>query len=384
MSSQPTKAPATRLRFIDMARSIAILLMLEGHFIDLALAPEWRQQGYWPYEIWLYIRGMAAPMFFTGTGLVFAYLLNCRHEEGFWQIVRVRKGLIRATELIFWGYLLQVNLRHLPDIFSDGPDSWVLSFHVLQCIGVGLFLMIFWYGLLRRMKVPVLGLAYAATGFGLYVFHIWLQNHDGHFPLGAPAWVQNSLKGPHSVFPIAPWLGFTFYGAALGVWVRRLGTRLWRPTTPLFLIGIGLVLRVCGLWFDGQLGGELLMVKETPLEFLVIDQWFHNRVGEVFILLGLLIAFEIRYQPGDSWFLTIGRNTFPIYVGHVMILYGGLFGVGLRSVLTHQLNPWQSLAGALLFMAFFAWMAQWVAPTRNAWEEFKTWLGLRLRRGSGS
>jgi uncharacterized membrane protein len=115
MSPAPPIPAAGRLRFIDIARSVAILLMLEGHFVDLTLAEEHRTRGVWLYETWHYIRGMTAPMFFTVTGLVFAYLLTGARESGFWQVPRVRKGIRRAGELLFWGYLLQINLRLLPD-----------------------------------------------------------------------------------------------------------------------------------------------------------------------------------------------------------------------------------------------------------------------------
>ncbi|MBU3661071.1 MAG: hypothetical protein FGM14_14440 [Flavobacteriales bacterium] len=37
------KEPKTRLQFIDMARSIAIILMLEGHFVDTTLAMIYRR-----------------------------------------------------------------------------------------------------------------------------------------------------------------------------------------------------------------------------------------------------------------------------------------------------------------------------------------------------
>ena len=355
-----------------MARSIAILLMLEGHFGDLALAPEWRRPGHLPYDIWHYVRGMTAPMFFTVTGLVFAYLLTGGHEESFWRIRRVRKGLVRAAELIFWGYLLQVDVKRLPEVFQSGPDAWVQAFHVLQCIGVGLVVMIAGYGLLRRLKPPVLALAYAVAGFGLYGFHVWLENQPGHVPEWGPAWLQNTMKGHYSEYPVAPWLGFTHYGAALGVRVRWQGARLWQPSAPLTLFGIGLALRLGGWWLDRQYAAGLLSLAGVPPDARVVDDWFHGRAGEVFMALGLLVAYEARFRPSDSWFLTIGRNTFPIYVVHVIVLYGGIFGIGLRNVMERNLNLWQSVLGALVFVAAFAGFAQLIGPLSHAWKQFRT------------
>jgi uncharacterized membrane protein len=373
MSSPPAQVPGSRLRFIDMARSIAILLMLEGHFIDLTLAEEWRRPGHLLYDIWHYIRGMTAPMFFTVTGLVFAYLLSGSEESSFWHLARVRKGLLRSAELLFWGYMLQINLRNLPELVRGGPDSWFQAFHVLQCIGIGLLVMIVWFGLLRRLNRPTLALAYAATGLCIYLANVWLDNQPGHFPAAAPAWVQNAFKGPYSVFPVTPWLTFTMYGAAIGVWVRWLGRRLTRPYAPIALLAAGVLLRLISWWFDRQLGAGLLTVTGAAPEAWVVDDWFHARVGEVVIVLGLLVAYENHFRPGDSWFLNIGRNTFSIYIGHVILLYGGIFGLGLRNIMTRSLNPWQAVLGALLFMALFAALAQCVAPIQNAWS------GLRRR-----
>jgi len=106
-----------RLYFIDIARSIAILLMLEGHFIDDTLVSVARDPTNVYYTFWLFIRGYTSPIFLTITGVVFTYLLLGDNEVTFSKNMRVRKGLKRGLELIFWGYLLEY-----------------YSFHVLQCI----------------------------------------------------------------------------------------------------------------------------------------------------------------------------------------------------------------------------------------------------------
>jgi len=77
IETSAAKAPKERLKFIDMARSIAILLMLEGHFIGCTLAnQDYYHNSQSPiYFAWNFVRGFTAPMFFTVTGLVFVYLL---------------------------------------------------------------------------------------------------------------------------------------------------------------------------------------------------------------------------------------------------------------------------------------------------------------------
>ncbi|TNE96008.1 MAG: DUF1624 domain-containing protein, partial [Bacteroidetes bacterium] len=102
-----TTTAKPRLKFIDMARSIAILLMLEGHFVDDSLAMVYRDPDSVVYSTWLYIRGFTASTFLTVTGLIFVYLLLKNRETGYFQNVRIRKGFKRFVELLFWGAVVQ-------------------------------------------------------------------------------------------------------------------------------------------------------------------------------------------------------------------------------------------------------------------------------------
>lgn len=65
----------TRLYFIDAVRAFAILMMLQGHFIDALLEVKFRSTEYTAFNVWSYFRGITAPTFFTISGLIFTYLL---------------------------------------------------------------------------------------------------------------------------------------------------------------------------------------------------------------------------------------------------------------------------------------------------------------------
>jgi hypothetical protein len=370
---QATTAPvtATRLRFIDMARAVAILLMLEGHFIDVTLAMKWRVPGNMLYDVWLHMRGLAAPMFFTVTGLIFAYLLSGATEPGFLQVKRVRRGLLRAAELMSWGYLLQVNLRHLPDVLRGAPDSWLPAFHVLQCIAVGLLALILVFGMVRKAGPRALAITYLGLGFADFLLGMLLANHAGPLPSDAPVWLQNPIKAASSTFPLAPWLGYTFYGAAIGVLLRWQNSGLQRRVGVMPFLAIGLLLSVLGWHLDGFIASRLLDVTGHPASPRVLLDSFHGRIGEILLLLGFLVWMERRLKVSTAWLQTIGRNTFPIYVIHVIILYGGIFGFGLNGWLLHSLNPWQSALGAVIFCAFFGFCAQGFEPLVLRWREWR-------------
>lgn len=351
-----------RLRFIDMARAVAILLMLEGHFVDVTLAAEWRVRGNSLYECWLYLRGMAAPMFFTVTGVIFAYLLSGVREPVFLRAQRVRRGLLRSLELFIWGYVLQVDLRLLPEQLLHGkPDAWFQAFHVLQCIAAGLLVIIMMFGLLRRAGPRVQATCLGITGFSLFIFSVIFAITPGPLPHAAPEWLQNPFKGPNSPFPLAPWMGFTLYGAAIGILVRRHSEKNAGTMSPLPFFVCGMLLKSGGWALDRWIGSMLLDIMNHPRP-CVVPGAFHGRVGEILLALGALVWMEKHCRTGSPWFQTIGRNTFPLYVSHVIVLYGGIFGIGLNDWLGNSLNPWQAAVGAVLFCGCFALCTQWVEP----------------------
>ena len=94
-----------RLFFIDAIRAWAILMMLQGHFIDGLLDTVFRNPEGTFYSIWLYFRGITAPVFFTVSGFIFTYLLIKSQDSG-WQNSRVKKGLKRGLQLLLIGLSL--------------------------------------------------------------------------------------------------------------------------------------------------------------------------------------------------------------------------------------------------------------------------------------
>lgn len=369
MSTIDPSSRPTRLGFIDLARAVAILLMLEGHFVDITLAPEWRNEDSAWYSLWHHLRGLAAPMFFTVTGIIFAYLLQGSREPGFWKKRRVRRGLRRAGELLFWGYLLQINLTWIPRVIENGPTARMSAFHVLQCIAAGLLVIIALHGLATRMSRPALVILHAVGGFSLFAASILLANHEGFVPAHAPVGIQNIIKGPVGPFPVAPWLGFTLYGAAIGIALRANAGISGRLVGG--FLAAGLLLSFGGWAFDHTFGKTWLEITGNATENPALPTMFHGRFGQILLLLGVLMWIERRFSEVPEWLRTIGRNTFPIYVGHVIVLYGGLFGIGLDDWLRDSLNPWQAALGATLFCACFGYLVQWTEPMAVRWRDWR-------------
>ncbi len=127
-----------RLYFIDAMRAWAILMMLQGHFVDGLLDTVFRDPESNVYTFWLYFRGITAPVFFTVSGFIFTYLLIRVPQYGF-DNPRIKKGIRRGIQLLIIGYLLRLNLFGL----FEGKlyDSFFLV-DVIHCIGISILKII--------------------------------------------------------------------------------------------------------------------------------------------------------------------------------------------------------------------------------------------------
>jgi len=343
-----TKSPNKRLYFIDIARSIAILLMLEGHFVHDSLALDLRDESNTIYHYWKFIRGFTSPVFLTVTGIVFTYLLLGNDHTNFWQNMRVRRGLKRVVELLFWGYLLQY-----------------YAFHVLQCIGVGILTIITLYGIYRYIKFIPLWIYYALAGIILFMSYLYFGLlPEGHYwPSNAPAFIQNIFHGKHSLFPLTPHMGYTMFGAMIGVILFNAKDKV---KTPSFILGgflIGFVLYVFSKKF-------LLIVGEIsflPNNSLYRMDWLFEKLGMVFMVLAILLALEtyVLKIKKSNLFLKIGQSTLSIYIIHMILLYGSLTGRGLTHYFHEDLNAYQIVPYTLLFVLSFVIFALFLDRIRR-------------------
>ena len=154
-----------RLYFIDAVRAFAILMMLQGHFIDTLIQPVYRDHKYLAYSIWNYFRGITAPTFFTITGLVFCYLLFKAQDKGDTK-ARIKKGITRGLMLIVVGYTLRISFI---DWLFGYFNSYFLVIDVLQCIGLSLILIILFY-LITAKKQFLLALVFLVLGTLIFLF----------------------------------------------------------------------------------------------------------------------------------------------------------------------------------------------------------------------
>lgn len=338
------KQTTSRLIFIDIIRAFAICMMLEGHFIDGLLAPEYRDENNLFYATWHYIRGMTAPVFFTVSGFIFTYLLIKEQNPAKmgWNHVRVQKGVRRGINLIIIAYLLRANILNL--FTPDYTDMNVRRVDVLHCIGLSLLFLIAFYLLTYRrknrlrMSIMLLGTTFVAFFFEPIYSHLTYE----YLPM---ALANYFTKENGSVFTIFPWFGYASLGGFMGFlfYKNRENPHLYRNMI-IWYIFLGVILITFPYWM-GKIADTLQI---HSLQLIAHGDYLIKRIGNVLLFFALFMI--LRHVITSPTLQKIGQNTLSIYVIHYIILYGSFTGMGLYRYFHDQLTPWQAIIGAILFV----------------------------------
>lgn len=391
-----------RLKFIDMARSIAILMMLEGHFTGSALSDAYRNPDYFLYNVWHIIHGLTSPLFFTVTGLIFVYLLvGSKNDIRFWDNIRVRKGGRRVLQLLFWGYFIQLNLWVIGKSIYYGSEfhmDWFYAFHVLQSIAVGLFMVISIYGIYRLFKFGKLYWYYLIGGIIMLILYSWMKEyirhdellmkngyaaHPNFWPSGAPKIIQNMFYGQFSEFSFVRMSFYTLFGGMIGALIRTYEHRVREWWFGITVVVIGLIVSIFIRYFLIGIDEITEYIGLTSNGVMELNATSISRFGQVVVLLGLLILVDRTFKIKAPLFLKIGQTTFAIYVVHVIILYGGLFGIGLKPlVFDRDLSPYAAAAISLTAIACFALMVKYIDPLTKIYDSVMYALHFKKRPNS--
>lgn len=345
---------ATRLYFIDAVRAFAILMMLQGHFIDTLLDPFYRDTNNLAFKTWEYFRGITAPTFFTISGLIFSYLLIKAKHSGT-EVIRMRKGLLRGLMLIGIGYSLRIPIfEWLIGKFS----TYFLIIDVLQCIGLSLIIIVIIYRLTLK-KTLIFSILMLV--FGLVIFLTEPLYRTLELP-NLPIALSNYLsKTNGSIFNIIPWFGYVAFGAFISTLFYRY---LERPrfkiaiVSGFFIIGVLLITQSSRLLMHLYYATDMELLKDVAYY-----NYLFTRLGNVLILFALFYAAE-RYLK-QPIILKIGQKTLSIYVIHFIIIYGSYTGIGLHQIIGKTLIPWQAIIGAIVFLATVCFISFYYIKTNE-------------------
>jgi uncharacterized membrane protein len=314
------KAPA-RLVAVDIVRVFAMVMMVQGHTLDVLLTPACQFTPW--YNYWLFCRGFTAPMFMTLSGFGFA-LATLRHWEDHLRFgLAVAKRLRRFGFFVLLGYSLRIPVHSLRDLRWASPDAWrgFLQVDVLQTIGFTLIALQLMVWVLRtpRRLAAVTGMLAVIVAFTAPL--AWHSPFINSLPLA----LKSALIGTTgSLFPLMPWSAYIFLGATFGIGYAEVG-----QSTPSLLrkaIPFGLLLLLSGIALERvslHIYGQANFWPTTPHLFVA-------RIGFVTAALGLATFVE-RFLPlSPRTVQSLAEESLLVYFVHVVLLYGSNWNPGIK------------------------------------------------------
>jgi fucose 4-O-acetylase-like acetyltransferase len=303
--------------YVDAFRGLMALVMVQGHVTDTLLTAATLAQPWYVFQ--QAFHGSTAPGFLFASGFV-AGLPRAP--------LSLRASLRRGRRLLFVlgvGYFL-----HLPyfSLFktlrasSPAERAALLACDALQVIALTQLLVLglqwiagpHWSRWAAALAVVVV----AATPL------VWASGVAARLPEALAPWVDPS-RG--SRFPVFPFSAFVLGGTLAGSMIGRVEARTRHRRQVLGglgFIGIGAALA----W---ALSGRVEFWGASPAYVLV-------RIGGLLLLLRLVEAAAALRLPGVRALALLGHETLLVYVLHLYLLFGGVFG---RSPLT----PWHAQMG---------------------------------------
>lgn len=317
-----TTASARRVVFIDLARAVAVVMMVQGHTIDTLLGPEFRQGA--GYEGWLFLRGLTSVTFLTLSGVAFSVTALRHWDEQLRMSWRWFRRVRRFAFFLALAYLMRFPMGKFDHLKWANDARWQ-SWFAVDILHIVALTLLALQALIWIARSPrAFAIASAAAGVLIVVLSpfAWKVDWTAFMPL-----VFASYLSPEwgSVFPALPWTGYILIGAASGVALERWMRHDSIAHVARILITAGLVL-TAAVW----IGRILYLAPYGDIPMPVSPGLFILRLGWVLTLVGALAAISATWQGLHPVAQGLAEESFLIYAVHVMVLYGSNWNPGLR------------------------------------------------------
>jgi uncharacterized membrane protein len=306
-----------RLAYIDWARGLAVLLMIEAHTLDAWTRLDARQRV--AFRDATVLGGFAAPLFLwlAGVGVAFA---AARGAERRGPRAAVEAACRRGLQIFLLGLLFRLQSLVLT---PGGALVSLFRVDILNVMGPAMVGAGLLWGAARSTAGRVAWLSAAAAGCAMVTPIVRASQAVDVLPI----WLQWYVRpfGDMTIFTLFPWAAFLFGGAAVGVLIAASGGDRAGRRAHGALAATGAALVVVGFWTASRPA-----IYQASSFWTSSPTWFAIRLGILMLafeaLYGLEAAIAGRRGPVLlSWqtpLARLGRASLFIYWIHVELVYG--------------------------------------------------------------
>lgn len=342
-----------RFLFVDLLRGAALAVMIEAVVFNIFLAPEHRGEPW--FRFLDYINGLVAPSFIFISGFVFVLSSGSGIDElrsfkwKFWK----KSG--RIALIFLAAYSLHVPFFSFRSILTWASPADLKNFYnvdVLQCIAAALLILLLLRITTRSDRLFRLFTIAMALLFTLPAPVLWNTDFSSFMPLPLACYF-NEMNG--SYFPLFPWAGFLFAGAAVATYYMKARESFNEKDFMKKLSLFGLTsAAICFIILAGLDTFSWFQLMPSPLFFL-------ERFGIVCVLLSACWHYYRSTGAEAGFFVDVSRQSLAVYWIHLQLIYRRLWnGRSLSSLLNSSFGIDECiLASAILLTSMmttaFAW-----------------------------
>jgi uncharacterized membrane protein len=314
------QVPGARRAYIDWARGIAVLLMIEAHTLDAwTRAADRQTAGFRNATI---LGGFAAPLFLwlAGVGLVLS-ATRAMEREGGTRAAAMDVICRRGLEIFLLAFLFRLQAFV---ISPGGQPVALLRVDILNVMGLAIVAAGMIWGL-AMPGAPSRSTARLVFAYGVAAGAMAMATpvvRASPFVDRLPSWLGWYLRpaGEHTTFTVFPWAGFVFAGGACGALIAAARGHEAERRLQAWLGLAGAALVAAGFYT-----AALPTIYQHASFWTSSPTFFAIRVGVMMVTLSTVHAAArvaarrgVALRPLDR----LGRSSLFVYWIHVELVYG--------------------------------------------------------------
>lgn len=363
-----------RLDFIDLLRGWAVIVMIETHVFNATLIPSLRDGDL--FKVITFLNGLVAPSFLFASGLAYAVTTRRKLNDYLAFGKPLVKQFQRLLLVLSIGYVLHIPKFNYAQLLSTTEEhAWRVFFQadVLQCIAVSLMAM---QGLLLVLRTElrfytVVGVVALAVIFLTPV--IWGIDFWPLVPMAVAGYMNGAHFQNFPGFPLFPWAGFVFAGAAFGYWYLRS-----KDARSESLDSEGSMMK------RALVAAGILMALSFAIEplasslYLTYDYWRFSpsftllRIGIVMMLCAGMFFYERNrgVSPGSPVTL-IGRESLIVYTTHLLLIYGNFSTFNFSKRVHHSFGYGEAALTTVILLVLMYLLARFWSTVKQGSRKWK-------------